>query len=109
MFGSQDLDTIRGIIAGDESLNRREIAARTCQELRWTRADGRLKVMSCRVALLRLDKLGLIRLPPPLNRNGNGKKYQPAQTLDPPLFPIPAEMGSVEGLGVSPDLLTSPP
>jgi hypothetical protein len=93
-FSSEDLLTIRAIIASDESLNRRKIATRTCQELGWTGADGRLKEMSCRVALLRLEKLGLISLPPPMHGNRNGQTYRPSHTLQPPLFPVSAEVGA---------------
>ena len=34
-------------------------------------ADGRLKDMSCRVAMLRMHRDGLIELPAPRRRNGN--------------------------------------
>ena len=38
--------------------------------------DGGLKEMSCRVALLRMQQDGLLRLPPPRNGNGNGRRYR---------------------------------
>jgi hypothetical protein len=37
-----------------------------CEALNWRRPDGRLKDMSCRVAMLRMQDDGLIQLPPPL-------------------------------------------
>jgi hypothetical protein len=43
------------------------------------RADW--KEMSCKVALLRMERAGLLVLPPPRNPNGNGKKPPPAQKL----------------------------
>ena len=75
-FGRPELEDIRAIIARRPALNRRQIATATCECLSWTGANGKLKEMSCRVALLRLEKLGLIELPPPRNRNGNGKAYR---------------------------------
>lgn len=54
---------------------REEIARRVCSRLDWVDSLGRKKVMSCKVALLRLDRLGLIKLPPARNGNGNGRKY----------------------------------
>ena len=45
-----------------------------CRELHWLRPDGRLKDMSCRVAMLRMHREGLIRLPPPIKGNANGRR-----------------------------------
>ena len=44
--------------------------------------------MSCKVALLRMERAGLLVLPPPRNPNGNGKKLPPAQKLS-ALEPVP--------------------
>ena len=101
-FSAEDLVTIRAVIGAKPPLNRRQIATQSCELLGWTRPDGRLKEMSCRVALLRLEKLSLIKLPPPLGSNGNNKRYHPAKTLGPSLFPIPDEIGALDKLGVRP-------
>ncbi|MCL4446510.1 MAG: DUF4338 domain-containing protein [Actinobacteria bacterium] len=57
---------------------RQAISYALCDELSWFRQDGRRKDMSARVALLRMERDGLISLPPPRNRNGNGNiaRYQ---------------------------------
>ncbi|MDA8040317.1 MAG: DUF4338 domain-containing protein [Actinomycetota bacterium] len=52
---------------------RRAIADALCEELSWLRPDGRRKDMSARVALLRMERDGLVTLPPPKNGNGNGR------------------------------------
>ena len=46
-----------------------------CAELGWSREDGRLKEMSCRVVMLRMQTDGLLQLPPPRNGNHNGKPW----------------------------------
>jgi hypothetical protein len=97
-FSTEDLATIRAIIALPDLPNRRQIATIACERLGWKRIDGRLKEMSCRVALIRLEKLGLIRLPPPTQGNANGKAYVPKQTLDRPLFSLPDTVGAIDGL-----------
>lgn len=97
-FAARDIEAIREIIADTRAFNRREIATRTCERLGWTRADGRFKEMSCRVALLRLEKLGAIKLPPPLKGNGNSKAYRTQWTLGPSLFPLPDKVGALVGL-----------
>ncbi len=40
-------------------------ARRVCQEFGWINAAGKLKTMSCKVALLRMHRAGLIALPAP--------------------------------------------
>lgn len=101
-FSDHEVDLIRSIIADEARPCRAEIARRTCQELGWLDATGRLKAMSCRVALLRLQAQGLITLPPPRNGNGNGERYQPSVTLDEPDDPLLGTAGSVGGLRLVP-------
>lgn len=55
-----------------ESLNRLQLARRVCQQLNWVNGAGKLKEMSCRVAMLRMEAAGLLRLPAPLKSNRNG-------------------------------------
>ena len=70
-FSGAELEQIRQIIASDERLNRVKISRRVCEVFGWYKPDGGLKEMSCRVALLRMERDGLIRLPPPQKGNGN--------------------------------------
>ena len=80
-FSGADVAAIREFIARSPSASRREIATWTCEAFRWVRPNGQLKEMSCRVALLRLEERGLIRLPPPRKRSGNRKPYRPTKTI----------------------------
>jgi hypothetical protein len=66
--------------------------------LGWLTPGGRLKEMSCRVALLRLQDLGLIELPAPRKRSGNRKPYKPGHTLDPPAQVVVEPLGDLHGL-----------
>ncbi len=72
-FSTDDIQLILEIIANPSSITRTEISRRVCNKLGWYKVDGGLKDMSCRVALLRMEKDGLIKLPAPVNSNGNGK------------------------------------
>ena len=69
-FTDEDLTVIGHLAASLPT--RRAIADAVCEALDWRRVDGRPKDMSARVALLRMADDGLITLPPPRNRNGNG-------------------------------------
>jgi len=64
-FHSDELALIRRLIAEDPSRTRAELARLTCHALDWRKANGGLKAMSARVAMLRMREDGLIELPPP--------------------------------------------
>ena len=101
-FTEDDLRVVREIVALPSRPNRTAIARETCEHLDWRRPDGRLKEMSCRVALLRLEERGLISLPPPQNRNGNGRRHHPKE-----LVPVPGA-SVTEGVGRLPGLVLRP-
>jgi Domain of unknown function (DUF4338) len=79
-FNAAELARIRALIAQGDTCRSR-LARQVCQEFGWLNAQGRLKEMSCKVALLRMERAGLLVLPAPRGRNGNGKKAAPAQPL----------------------------
>lgn len=64
-FSSEELTQIRQLITEDPQRSRAELSRLTCQALQWYKADGGLKDMSARVAMLRMQDDGLITLPPP--------------------------------------------
>jgi len=102
-FTTKELATIAELVASLPT--RRAIADALCDALCWRRLDGRRKDMSARVALLRMERDGLICLPPPRNTNGNGKiaRYQtPPQQELPLVAPASFEaLGDVELVVVS--------
>jgi hypothetical protein len=64
-FSDEELTQIRRLIVEHPGSNRSQLSRMTCQLLRWHKADGGLKEMSARVAMLRMMDDGLITLPPP--------------------------------------------
>lgn len=64
-FTLQDLDDIRAIIASPDRPHRGAIAQAVCQRFNWLKPDGGLKLVSCSVALKRMQADGWIELPPP--------------------------------------------
>jgi len=66
-FTAANIELIRTLIGASPPLNRARLSREVCERLNWRRADGRLKEMSARVAMLRMQADGLIRLPPPRN------------------------------------------
>ena len=75
-FDEYQLNLIKTIIELTFPPIREQIARRVCIALNWIDVLGREKIMSCKVALLRLHRLGLIELPQPIRRNGNGRSYR---------------------------------
>ena len=59
-----DIERIRALIAASPTARRAELARQVCAAFDWRRLDGQLKLMSCRVAMLRMYRDGLIELPP---------------------------------------------
>jgi len=87
-FSPLDIEWIRRIIAEDPKRNRLSISKMVCKHFGWYKLDGQLKEMSCRVALLRMHRDGLIVLPTPQKKNGNGKIVVPLTSRTaPPLYP----------------------
>jgi hypothetical protein len=66
-FTASDFDLLRALLAASPPLNRAQLSRAVCEQIGWRRANGQLKDMSCRVALLRMQADGLITLPPPRN------------------------------------------
>lgn len=64
-FSTTELDQIVQLIADNPEYHRADLSREVCRILQWYKADGGLKEMSCRVAMLRMHADGLIDLPTP--------------------------------------------
>jgi hypothetical protein len=100
-FSADDLERIRVMIEENPGKNRTKISFQVCEELNWYKPDGKLKDMSCRVALLRMEKDGLIKLPPPQRRNSNGKHVIKHTTATDPGTSITSSAGKLCELKIS--------
>jgi len=92
-FTAKELEHIRGLIASEPRPNRAQLSRMVCEALGWLRPGGGLKDMSCRVAMLRMQKDGLIELPPPQKRNGNGNTRPRLTAASAPQPPVTASAG----------------
>jgi len=102
VFTSEELEQIHRLIASDPRLNRAQLSRRVCDELGWLRPDGRRKDMSCRVAMLRMQRDGLITLPPPQKRNGNGRNRPRLTVASDPKTPLSLSAGALGQLLLRP-------
>lgn len=99
-FTHEEIERIRTLIARDPRPNRAQLSRSVCEALGWLRPGGGLKDMSCRVAMLRMEKDGLIELPPPQNRNGNGAIRPTLTEASAPQQPVTASAGHLGKLQV---------
>ncbi len=96
-FRPVELARLRSWLAEGQP-NRCGLARRFCAEFGWVNAAGQPKLMSCRVALLRMERAGLVRLPAPQSRNGNGRRQrlEPAPAL--PQIPFTTPVSQLPAL-----------
>ena len=86
VFTADQLEQIRALIRSEPKRNRVQLSRLVCDQFGWFTVNGRRKEMSCRVAMLRMHRDGLIRLPPPQKGNGNGRSCpRITAASDPPL------------------------
>jgi len=74
-FAPEQIGQIRALIRTHPEANRARLSYLVCEALNWRKPDGGLKDMSCRVAMLRMERDGLIELPAPLFRVSPCRSY----------------------------------
>jgi hypothetical protein len=62
-FSAEDIQAIRHLIEHHPGMRRAALSRKLCELFDWSRPNGQLKDMTCRVALLRMQADGLITLP----------------------------------------------
>ncbi len=91
-----DLEFIRGVLARDGALSRREISRNICRAWDWRQPNGGWSEYACRDLLLRLEEWGHVKLPPRC-RADNSRRRLPL--LPPELVPLswlPLEPGAAD-------------
>ena len=90
-------------LGGRELSRRRHGGEQGCaKRLDWRRANGQLKDMICRIAMLRMRRDGLIRLPPPRRRRYNGALHRRRIPQAEPELPIITRVDAMPDLQVRP-------
>lgn len=92
IFSSDVLAQIRAVIDSRPLISRRKLSADVCEFMQWRNGAGRLQVMSCRKALLELERRGVIELPQVRARFGftQRKPQEP-----PPLAVVECSLGEL--------------
>ena len=108
-FSPEDIQAIKALMRQHPALQRTPLSRKLCERFNWTKPNGDLKDMTCRVALLRMQADGLITLPPSQMPGGRGRPhFPPTQASDPQhplLLPVhelgPLTLRPVAGTAVS--------
>jgi hypothetical protein len=95
-FAEHEIDWIRDLIASCPDLSRRALSIDFCEQWNWRKPDGGLKDMSCRVALLKMHREGLIRLPAPKRKLNKATKHAQRSLLTLPRDPIQKKAGEFD-------------
>ena len=93
LFSAEEIDLLRRLIASNPAKTRAQLSRDVCDLLGWRRPDGGRKDMSCRVAMLRMERDGLLQLPPPLKGNGNGHRRPRLTPASDPQEPLTTPVG----------------
>lgn len=67
-FTFKEIQWIKQFIEINKTLNRTTLSRLVCEQLNWRKPDGGWKEVRCRVAMLEMEKEGLIHLPEPITR-----------------------------------------
>ncbi len=101
-FPAAVLREIRARIKRDERLTRTALSGEVCRWMDWRAANGQLREMACRLALLELERRGAVALPA---RRSGVRRQMPAQHWegihDRPLRCELEELGAIELVRVS--------
>ena len=82
-FSKETIGRIQSTIDSEPELSRSGLSRRVCELLDWRTPKGKLKQMSCRVALLGLEREGEIKLPAAKEFAGRNKRRYEAPTRGP--------------------------
>jgi len=95
-FDETEISWIHHLIAATPGISRRGVSIRFCEHWGWRKPDGGLKDMSCRVALLKMHREGLIRLPAPKRALNRAQKHTQRNALTDPKAPVQKKAGDFD-------------
>jgi hypothetical protein len=98
VFGRQEIERVRELIRAHPRASRQRISFLVCEAFDWRKADGSWKDMSCRVALLRMHREGLIELPAPRHKVNPCRSFARRTAQAQPGALLEAAVHELEGL-----------
>lgn len=101
-FGAAELEQVRQLLATHPDWSRWRLSRQLAHRWDWRTARGQLKDMAARTLLLKLERRGLIALPPCRRPSPNRMRHKrpPAVALLPPAAPIAVPLAALRPLQV---------
>ena len=94
-----DVHFVRQLIAEHPTASRRELSQRLCRAWDWVQPNGALRDMVCRGLMLKLDREGLIQLPPVRYRPPNPlAQHRPPAVVRVDSSPLRVELSQIQPL-----------
>jgi hypothetical protein len=93
---------IRQWLQAYPSWNRTRLSRQLCEQWDWRNGAGRLKDMACRGLLLKLERRGLIALPPRRTASVNGLRNRQLREVECQTTPVECGLGPLQPLQVNP-------
>lgn len=91
-----DLTHIRAVVAALWARGRSAISRQLCADWAWVQPNGYLKAQVCRMLLVRLERAGVLTLPPPLRPHNNHARQSPRiASFRGPAHPLVGRLGHV--------------
>ncbi|MBI4517488.1 MAG: IS4 family transposase [Deltaproteobacteria bacterium] len=94
-FSAEVIERIRDAVQSDAELTRCELSRQVCRWLSWRQPNGRLREVSCRVALRALEQRGVIKLPVARAAGDHGRAREVKRdqiALEEPAVALPTEL-----------------
>lgn len=97
-----DVILIQGLLKDNPAWNRTRLSRELCKRWRWVNAKGRMKDMACRTLLLKLERLGEIRLPPRQGASSNSNRNRHIPEIHHDTSPLHSELNDLRPIRINP-------
>ncbi len=94
----QDIDFLSHLIKENPSWSRRQLSIKLCHLWNWRNANGQIKDMAARAMMLKLDKLGHIKLPPRRQHPSNRMRANRTDWVAHQTIPIECKLKEIQPL-----------
>jgi hypothetical protein len=99
-LGGEELEQIRGLIAGHRQASRYRLSRLLCEAWGWRSPTGQLKDMAARSLLLKLAQRGWVELPACRRVSPNRMRHKRVPLPPPPVEPVAAALGALQPLQI---------
>ena len=96
-FTDEIIRKINKTVESEPTISRRALSLRVCRWLNWTSPNGKLKEMSCRVALLKMHRRGVVELPECIAKPSFQPRTERPWSIE-PISPVRCDLRELGGV-----------